>query len=430
MAIKKVQRDIYLKKLISRRENGLAKIITGIRRCGKSFLLFNLYKEYLLSLGIRPNRIIEISLEETENFKYHNPLVLAKFLKEKTKGKGLYYVFIDEIQLVQSLPNPDPVLKNAAPITFYSVINGLLKQGNTDIYITGSNSRMLSGDILTEFRGRGDEVRVYPFSFAEFMSIYSSDVYSGWQEYIEYGGMPMAVLEHTHEAKSRYLKNLFEETYIRDILERNRFRDSDSLENIVDILASGIGSLISVQKILNTFRSEKKEGISADTISSRIKALENAFIIEKARRYDVKGRKYISSPVKYYFADHGLRNARLNFRQIEENHIMENIIYNELRIRGYDADTGVVETYEKNNNGNNVRKQLEIDFVANRGAERLYIQSALNIDDPAKASSEKRPFIKTTDSFRKILLVKGRQPQRTDDSGIITMGVIDFLLEE
>lgn len=423
-----INRNTYLEKLISRKDNGLVKIVTGIRRCGKSFLLFNIYHEYLRSLGIPEDHIIEISLEETENFIYHNPIKLSDYIKSKITDKNEYYIFIDEIQFVQKIENPDPALKDSDPITFYSVINGLLKKNNVDIYVTGSNSKMLSSDILTEFRGRGDEVRIYPLSFSEFMSTYDGDVYDGWQEYLEYGGMPLAVIAKTHEAKSLYLKNLFEETYIKDVVERNRFKNVDNLNDVLNILASSIGSLTNVQNIMNTFKTVKKESVSAITISNYIKAFLEYFIIEGSNRYDVKGRKYISTPLKYYFVDTGLRNARLNFRQFEETHLMENAIYNELKIRGYDVDVGVVEINEKNENGNGIKKQLEIDFIANKAEQRIYIQSALNIDDSEKAKIEKRPFTKLDDNFKKIILIKGKQKEHMDEQGYITMGVINFML--
>lgn len=422
------KRIAYLNRLIARKDNGLVKVITGIRRCGKSYLLFTIYHDYLLSIGIDESHIIEVSLEETENFVYHNPLKLSEYIKSKIQDDGQYYIFIDEIQFVQKIENPDPALKNAAPITFYSVINGLLKKRNVDIYVTGSNSKMLSSDILTEFRGRGDEVRIYPFSFAEFMSAYDGDVQDGWQEYLEYGGLPLAVLAKTHEAKSSYLKNLFDETYVKDVIERNHFKNAYNLNDVLNVLASSIGSLTNVENIKNTFESKKKEKISAATISNYIQAFSEAFIISGANRYDVKGRKYISTPLKYYFVDTGLRNARLNFRQFEETHLMENAIYNELKRRGYDVDVGVVEIFEANEKGSGIRKQLEIDFIANRAEERVYIQSALNMDDAEKAKTEKRPFTKLGDNFKKIFLVKGKQKTHVDEMGYITMGVINFML--
>ena len=423
-----VKRDIFLKRLIARRKNGMVKVITGIRRCGKSYLLGVLYKNYLLSNGVKDDHIIEIPLDEPDNYKFHNPLKLEKFIKRQIKDKGDYYIFIDEVQFVKRIKVRDPELEEKDEITFYSVINSLLRKENVDVYVTGSNSKMLSSDIRTEFRGRGDEVRLTPFTFSEFMEVFSGDARDGWDEYLVYGGLPLAVLANGHEAKSRYLKNLFEETYLKDVVERGKIRKPEHLADVVDILASSIGSLTNPLNLENTFKTVKREVLKSKTISSYIAKLKNAFLIEQAKRYDIKGRKYISALTKYYFADSGLRNARLDFRQIEETHLMENIIFNELRVQGFDVDVGVVEVFEKNAIGNGIRKQLEIDFMANRGTERYYIQSALNIDEPAKALQERRPFTKLGDSFRKIIIVKGKMPPRTDDNGYITVGIIDFLL--
>ena len=423
-----VKRDIFLKRLIARRKNGMVKVITGIRRCGKSYLLGVLYKNYLLSNGVKDDHIIEIPLDEPDNYKFHNPLKLEKFIKRQIKDKGDFYIFIDEVQFVKRIKVRDPELEEKDEITFYSVINSLLRKENVDVYVTGSNSKMLSSDIRTEFRGRGDEVRLTPFTFSEFMEVFSGDARDGWDEYLVYGGLPLAVLANGHEAKSRYLKNLFEETYLKDVVERGKIRKPEHLADVVDVLASSIGSLTNPLNLENTFKTVKREVLKSKTISSYIAKLKNAFLIEQAKRYDIKGRKYISALTKYYFADSGLRNARLDFRQIEETHLMENIIFNELRVQGFDVDVGVVEVFEKNAIGNGIRKQLEIDFMANRGTERYYIQSALNIDEPAKALQERRPFTKLGDSFRKIIIVKGKMPPRTDDNGYITVGIIDFLL--
>ena len=421
------KRQIYLEKLIARKDNGLIKIITGVRRCGKSFLLFRLYKDYLNSIGIDDSHIIQISLEETENFSLHNPLMLDSHIKKRLIDKNQYYIFLDEIQFVKSIKNPDTAIPDAEPITFYSVLNGLLKRQNTDIYVTGSNSKMLSGDILTEFRGRGDEVRIYPLSFYEFMEQYKGDVRDGWDEYLMYGGLPLAVSAKNHEAKSSYLKNLFTETYIKDVIERNKFKNEENISDLLNILASSVGSLTNSLNIQNTFRSVKKQNVSVNTIASYTKALQAAFLIDCAKRFDIKGRKYISTPLKYYFVDTGLRNALLNFRQNEETHLMENIIFNELKIRGYDVDVGVVEIYETNKNGSGQKKQLEIDFVANKAQDRLYIQSALSISDVSKATVEFRPFLNVTDSFRKIILVGGKKAPQITEQGFTIMGVINFL---
>ena len=424
------KRKDYVDKLITRKDNGMVKVITGVRRSGKSFLLFKLYKDYLKSIGIDDSHIIQISLEETENFVLHNPLKLDSFIKKQLADKNQYYIFLDEIQFVKSIKNPDDSIPDAEPITFYSVLNSLLKRQNIDVYVTGSNSKMLSGDILTEFRGRGDEVRIYPLSFSEFMEKYNGDLRDGWDEYLMYGGLPLAVNAKTHEAKSSYLKNLFSETYIKDVIERNKFKNEENIFDLLNILASSVGSLTNSLNIQNTFLSVKKQSVSVNTIASYTKALQEAFLIESARRFDIKGRKYISTPLKYYFVDTGLRNALLNFRQIEETHLMENIIFNELKIRGYDVDVGVVEIYETNKKGSGQKKQIEIDFVANKAQERIYIQSALNMEDEEKAAVELRPFLNVADSFKKIVLVGGKKAAQTTEQGFTIMGVINFLLEK
>ena len=424
-----VKRDIFLDRLINRRQNGMVKVVTGLRRCGKSYLLSVLYKDYLLRDGVPADHIVEIALDEPANYKYHNPLKLAHYLERQIRDNGEYYMFIDEVQFVKKVKVRDPELMEKDPITFYSVINALMRRRNVDVYVTGSNSRMLSSDIRTEFRGRGDEVRLTPFTFAEFMQTYRGDPRDGWDEYVVYGGLPLAVLAKGHEAKSRYLKNLFDETYIRDIVERGKLRKGENLGEVVDVLASGIGSLTNPINIENTFRTAKRTVMKSSTIAKYISKLQDAYLVDQAKRYDIKGRKHIGAQVKYYFADPGLRNARLDFRQIEETHLMENIVFCELKVQGFDVDVGVVETFEKNAAGNGVRKHLEIDFVANRGRERFYIQSALSIDDPDKAAQEKRPFARLGDSFRKIIIVKGKMPPRTDDNGYVVVGLLDFLLD-
>lgn len=424
-----VKRDIFLERLINRRWNGMVKVITGLRRCGKSYLLGVLYKDYLLRDGVPQDRIVEIALDEPDNYKYHNPMKLSRYLGRRIRDDGEYYVFIDEVQFVKKLKVRDPKLKKKDEITFYSVINALMRKRNVDVYVTGSNSKMLSSDIRTEFRGRGDEVRLTPFTFAEFMQTYQGDPRDGWEEYVVYGGLPLAVLARGHEAKSRYLKNLFEETYLKDIVEHGKVRKPEHLAEVVDVLASGIGSLTNPVNLENTFRTVKHAVMKSRTIAKYISKLQDAYLVDQAKRYDIKGRKYIAAQVKYYFADPGLRNARLDFRQIEETHLMENIIFCELKTQGFDVDVGVVESFEKNADGNGVRKQLEIDFVANRGRERFYIQSALNMDEPDKEVQERRPFLKLGDSFRKIIVVKGKMPPRTDSNGYICVGIIDFLLD-
>ena len=425
----KVKRDLFLNRLIARRFNGMVKVITGLRRCGKSYLLGILYKEYLISLGVSPDHIVEVALDEPENYKLHNPLKLDAYLKSKIKDDGEYYVFIDEVQFVKRVKVKDPALKAPDEITFYSVINALMRRHNVDVYVTGSNSKMLSSDIRTEFRGRGDEVRLTPFTFAEFMQTFGGDARDAWDEYVVYGGMPLAVFAKGHEAKSLYLKGLFEETYIKDVVERNAIRKPECLGDVLDVLASSVGSLTNSVNLENTFRTMKRTAIKAKTLDSYIAKLGRAFLVEEARRYDIKGRKHIGALRKYYFADLGLRNARLGFRQIEETHLMENAIFNELKAQGFDVDVGIVDVFEKNGAGSGIRKQLEIDFVANRGRERFYVQSALSIDDPEKAVQERRPFGHVGDSFRKIIVVKGKMPLRIDDSGYVIVGLIDFLLD-
>lgn len=424
-----IKRQNYLNRLINRRRNGMIKVITGLRRSGKSFLLFNLYHEYLNSIGIDDSHIIEVALDDADYFIYHNPKKLLKFIKSKIIDKADYYIFIDEIQFVKKLKVEDPEINDTSYVTFYSVINSLQKLKNVDIYVTGSNSKMLSKDVMTEFRGRGDEIRVRPLSFAEFMSVYDGDPRDGWDEYLEYGGMPLAVMAKGHEAKSSYLKNLFEETYIKDVIERYKIRKPDTLNDIINVLATGIGGLTNPERLVNTFRTVKHEAITAKTISAYIKKLEDSFLVDMVRRYDIKGRKYIASTFKYYFADVGLRNARLCFRQNESTHLMENVIYNELVGRGFDVDVGVVELFETNAKGSGVKKQVEIDFVATMADKRYYIQSALSIEDSGKRAQEERPFAKVGDSFTKIILVEGKKTPRRNESGYLVMGVIDFLLD-
>lgn len=423
-----VQRNLFLNRLISRRENGLVKVITGMRRCGKSYLLGVLYKNYLLSQQVKEDHIIEIALDEPENYIYHNPLKLDRFIKERLVDNDTYFIFIDEIQFVKKITIKDDQLDEKDEISFYSVINSLLRKHHVDIYVTGSNSKMLSNDIRTEFRGRGDEIRLTPFTFSEFMQTYSGDVRDGWEEYLVYGGLPLAVLAKDHESKSRYLKNLFEETYLKDVIERNKIRKPESLSEVVDVLASSIGSLTNPLKLENTFKTVRHTILKSKTISSYIEKLKEAFLVDEAYRYNIKGRKYISAQTKFYFSDPGLRNARLGFRQIEETHLMENILFNELKVLGFDVDVGVVEKFEKNAAGNGYKKLLEIDFVANRGSERIYFQSALSIADPEKAYQEKRPLACTNDSFRKFIIVGGKKPPQTDENGYIIIGILDFLM--
>ena len=424
-------RKQYLDKLISKKDNGRIKIITGLRRSGKSVLLFQLYRDYLLGEGIDEKQIISLALDTLENAKYRNPIELDKYIREQIQEKDKkYYIFIDEIQFVSEIQNPY-VDNPDAKINFIDVVLGLMQIKDVDVYITGSNSKMLSSDILTQFRDRGDEIRVFPLSFAEFYDAYEGDKRGAWQDYYTYGGMPLAITLSTHEEKSRYLKDLFDRTYIKDVLERHDIKkDSEVLETLLDILASGVGSLTNPGKLSNTFKSERQISIKSETVEKYIGYFEDAFLIQKAARYDVKGRKYIGTPSKYYYTDPGLRNARLNFRQLEETHIMENIIYNDLIRRDMDVDVGVVEYNTKDSNGKKIRKQLEVDFVVNKGFKRFYIQSALSISDPEKKDQEIASLKRIPDSFSKIVVVKDYLKPWQDENGITYIGIEQFLLDE
>lgn len=409
--MKRIKRDVYLQKLINKRDNGLIKVITGIRRCGKSYLLDPLFKDYLIKSGVKENHIIKLELDRLENEKYHDPYKLNDYIKSKIKDNDKYYILLDEIQLVDN---------------FESVLNGLLYMKNLDVYVTGSNSKFLSNDIITEFRGRGDEIKIFPLKFSEFVDAYEGNEYQAWGEYIIYGGMPLILSKANDEEKSKYLKDLFEQTYIKDIIERNNIQRVDVINAIVNMLASAIGSLTNPKKIYDTFVSNGEKDVSLNTINSYLKCIEDAFIVNKSERYDVKGKKYILTPQKYYFSDIGLRNARLNFRQQEENHIMENIIYNELIVRGYNVDVGVVEIRDENKN----RKQLEVDFVCNLGSKRYYIQSALNLDTREKTLQEERPLININDNFKKIIVVKDNLKHWFTEEGILVIGIQEFLLNQ
>ncbi len=424
-------RKQYLDQLIKKRDNGRVKIITGMRRCGKSVLLFQLYKDYLFSEGVKESNIITLALDTLEYAKYRNPIELDKYIREKIiDAKSRYYVFIDEIQFVSEIRNPyvdDPETK----ITFIDVILGLTKIANVDVYVTGSNSKMLSSDVLTQFRDRGDEIRVYPLSFAEFYEVYEGDKRGAWQDYYTYGGMPYLATLISHEEKGKYLKDLFERTYIRDVIERHKIKNnSEVLDVLLDVLASSIGSLTNPSKLANTFKSERQISIGSETIDKYIGYFEDAFLIKKVVRYDVKGRKYIGTPAKYYYSDMGLRNARLEFRQLEETHIMENIIYNDLIRRDLNVDVGVVEYNTKDSDGKKIRKQLEVDFVVNRGNKRFYIQSALSIADSNKKEQEIASLKRIPDSFSKIVVVRDYLKPWQDDNGIIYIGIEQFLLDE
>lgn len=426
-----IARPDYLNKLISKKENGLIKIITGNRRCGKSYLLFTIYHEYLLSTGIAENQIIELALDETVNAKYRNPIELDSYIRSLVSDKSKqYYVFLDEIQKVDEIQNPYVDNPNSK-ITFVDTVLGLMKIKNVDLYITGSNSKMLSSDILTEFRDRGDEIRVYPLSFAEFYASFKGDKNEAWKEYYTYGGMPLAVTKKTPEEKSKYLKNLFTGTYLKDVLERHTITNSTSdLEELLNIISSSIGSLTNPLNLSNTFKTVKKRNLAPETISTYLDYFKDAFLIDSAVRYNIKWKKYISTPLKYYFVDVGLRNARLNFRQQEENHIMENIIFNELKIRGFDVDIGVIEHNTKDATGKSRRNFLEIDFVANRGNNRFYIQSALHLDTQEKMEQETQSLNRIHDSFKKIVVVKDDIEPWQDDKGIQYIGIEQFLLEK
>ena len=410
-----IKRNRYLNTLISKKHNGLIKVITGMRRCGKSYLLFTLFKKHLLSDGIDEDHIIEIAFDAFENKKYRDPDVLYPYLKEQIKDDAMYYVLLDEVQLLGE---------------FESILNSLIRIKNVDVYVTGSNARFLSKDVITEFRGRGDEVHMYPLSFAEFMSVYPGTKQDGWNEYMLYGGIPLVLEFTTPDQKISFLKALFEETYISDIVGRHNIRNKAELEELLNILSSAIGSLTNPQKLSATFQTVKKKKISNSTIKRYIDYLCDSFLIDSAIRYDVKGKRYIDTPVKYYFTDMGLRNARLNFRQIEETHSMENIIFNELKMRGFNVDVGVIMQYETNEKGTNIRKQLEIDFVCNQGSKRYYIQSAYAIPDQAKMEQEQRSLMLTGDFFKRIIITKDTPAPYYNESGVLIMSVYDFLLNE
>ena len=410
-----IKRDRYLNLLISKKHNGLIKVITGMRRCGKSYLLFNLFKDYLLSEGIEKSHITEIAFDAYENKQFRDPDVLYPYLKEQIKDDGMYYVLLDEVQLLGE---------------FEAILNSLTRMKNVDVYVTGSNARFLSKDVITEFRGRGDEVHMYPLSFAEFMSVFPGTKQDGWNEYVLYGGLPLVLSFATPDQKIAFLKSLFEETYISDIVGRHNIRNKAELEELLNILSSAIGSLTNPEKLSATFRSVKNKKISSATIRKYIDYLCDSFLIDSAVRYDVKGKKYIDTPVKYYFTDMGLRNARLNFRQLEETHSMENIIFNELKIRGFNVDVGVIIQYDTNEKGNSIRKQLEIDFVCNKGSKRYYIQSAYAIPDQAKMEQEQRSLMLTGDFFKRIIITKDTPAPHYNENGVLIMSVYDFLLDE
>ena len=407
-----IKRDYYLNKLITKKHNGLIKVITGIRRCGKSYLLFTLFKNHLTESGVADDHIVEIPFDSFENKKYRDPEILYPYVKEQIADDGMYYI-LDEVQLLGE---------------FESVLNGFMRMKNVDVYVTGSNARFLSKDIITEFRGRGDELHIQPLSFAEFMSVYDGNKYDGWNEYVLYGGLPPVVLLRTAEQKIELLKSLFQETYINDIISRHSVKHRDEFEELINILASAIGSLTNPKKLTDTFKSKKNKVISSNTIKSYLDYLCDAYVVSRATRYDIKGKKYIDTPQKYYFSDVGIRNACINFRQLEENHTMENILYNELIARNFNVDVGIITATGKDNDGKSVRKQLEVDFVCNKGSKRYYIQSVFSIPDREKMEQESNSLLRIDDSFKKIIVVKDLPAPTYTEDGILVISVYDFLL--
>ena len=412
--MKEIKRDIYLKKLIDKKENEMIKVITGIRRCGKSYLLDPIYKKYLLSTGVKEDHIIKLELDSIENKEYLDATKLYNYVMDKIQDDKMYYILLDEIQKVDD---------------FESVLNSFLRKKNLDVYVTGSNSKFLSSDIITEFRGRGDEIRVYPLTFREYLPACNKDIDEALKEYITYGGMPYILSRKTDEEKSKYLNNLFNNTYINDIVERNNIQKNEILESLINILASSVGSLNNPLKLEKTFKSKGFKNVTAKTINTYIDYLIDAFMINKVLRYDVKGKKYINTPSKYYFTDIGLRNVRLNFRQQEDNHLMENIIYNELLVRGFNVDVGVVEYTTKDKNNKKMRKQLEVDFVCNKGSNRYYIQSAYAIPTKEKMEQEEQSLIKIDDFFKRIIVVENDIKLWRNEKGIVIMGLKQFLLD-
>ena len=411
----RIERPKYLNELVSLRNNGMIKVVTGMRRCGKSYLLFNIFTTYLKDNGVNDDHIISIDLEDFKNRAMRVPENLYAYVESRIIDQDMYYILLDEIQMLGD---------------FEDVLNGFLRMPNVDIYVTGSNAKFLSKDIITEFRGRGFEVKMHPLSFSEYMSAYPGSVQAGFNEYMLYGGLPQILTYENEEQKVRFLKSLFDETYIKDIKDRFSIKKDDDLEELVNIMASGIGALTNPNKLANTFNSVKKSTISYDTIKDYIEYLCDSFLIEKATRYDIKGKKYINTPFKYYFADLGLRNARLNFRQSEKSHLMENLLYNELRMRGFNVDVGVVPGVVKNEEGKQQRTQLEVDFVCNLGSRRYYIQSAFRMDTDEKIQQERASLLRVDDSFKKIIVLGEETPILRDEAGITTIGIFDFLLKE
>jgi len=408
-----IKRDLYLNRLIERQNNGMIKVVTGIRRCGKSFLLFKLYKEYLLNSGVKNDHIIEIALDGIDVDELRNPKICYAYIESKITDSDKYYVLLDEVQFMDR---------------FEEVLNSLLRIDNVDVYVTGSNSKFLSKDIVTEFRGRGDEIHIYPLTFAEFYSAFGGEFDDAWDEYINYGGLPALLEMKNANQKMSYLKNIFDNVYLKDVIDRNRIKTKDEINSLVDILASAIGSPTNPTKISNTFATERNSNYSNKTISAHIDFLEEAYLISKANRYDIKDRKYIAANLKYYFTDVGLRNARLNFRQQEPTHLMENIVYNELVTRGYSVDVGIVEINQKNTEGKNVRKQLEVDFVTNLGSQRYYIQVAYDLSTEEKQKQEYNSLRHIADSFKKIIIIGGTAKPWRNEDGYVIMGMKYFLM--
>ena len=426
-----INRDRYLKHLIAKKWNGKIKVVTGLRRCGKSFLLNTLFVEHLLREGVKSTDIIILALDEAANAKYRNPLELDAYVRELVKNKRRkYYVLLDEIQKVESIPNPYLPAESGELIGFVDVLLGLMKLPNVDVYVTGSNSKMLSKDIVTEFRDRGDEIHVCPLTFNEFYAAYEGEKRYAWRDFWHYGGMPYAMQLSSHEEKARYLQDLFQLTYIRDVIERNKVKaDTGVLETLLDITASAVGSLTNPSRLANTFLTEQNLKIKSDTVDLYLGYFVDSYLLCKSQRYDVKGRSYISTPLKYYYSDVGLRNARLNFRQQEENHIMENVLYNELVARGFRVDVGVVPYHWKTGDGKTIHSQLEIDSIVNKGFRRIYIQSALNVDSKEKREQEISSLMRVDDSFQKIVVVKDDIIPWTDEAGIMYVGIEEFLLK-
>ena len=410
-----IKRDVYLQKLLRREKNGLIKVVTGLRRCGKSYLLFTLFHDHLLKRGVGEDHIIEVALDDRSNKPLRDPDNMLSYIKGRMRDEKTYYVILDEVQMLNE---------------FEDVLNSLMHLRNADIYVTGSNSRFLSSDVITEFRGRGDEIRMHPLSFREYLSACNSSEDEAWDDYFVYGGLPLILSRSSPEEKAEYLSGLFQKVYLSDIVERHGIRHQEELDELVNILASSVGSLTNSVKLANTFKSVKKRNISSVTLRKYTDYLTDAFLLSRSLRYDIKGKKYIATPAKYYFEDVGLRNARLNFRQIEENHIMENILYNELRIRGFNVDVGIVEKFGKTEQGKTTKKQFEVDFVANKGSEKYYIQSAFSMPTEEKRQQEERPLNAIGDSFKKIIVVRENIKPRRNETGIVTVGIRNFLLDE